>query len=49
MVNRLALGFPGQSTQVLKVRYKINIVKQKQMEEENDIDEDEDESEEKSV
>ena len=49
LIYGLALGFHGQSTQVLKVRYNINTVKQKQMEEENDIDEDEDESEEKSV
>lgn len=45
LIYGLALGFPGQSTQVIKVRYKINTVKQKQMEEENDIDEDEIEEE----
>lgn len=41
LVYGLALGFPGKSTQVIKVRYKINVIKQKQMELDNDEDEDE--------
>ena len=46
LIYGLALGFPGKSTQVYRVRYKINVVKQKQMELDNDVDEDELEEEE---
>lgn len=41
IVYGFALGFPGKVTQVLKVKYKINVVKQRQLEATED-DEDED-------
>ena len=41
MVYGFALGFPGKTSQILKVNYRINLVRQKELEEaEEDIDED---------
>lgn len=41
IVYGFALGFPGKISQVLKMKYRINVIKQREIEQaENDIDED---------